>query len=107
MALPRPASPRVLWADLRAFLAQRSRHQWIAAGVAVLMPTILITLFILDSASLKPGPQMIYVESWPANRTDEQIMAEQKEDQARREAAKAERQRQFKKASDQLEKIGI
>jgi hypothetical protein len=54
-----------------------------------------------------PGPQLIYVESWPANRTDEQIKAEQKIDQAARDKAKAERQRQFKKLDDQLERLGL
>jgi hypothetical protein len=97
MPLPRISSPRVLWADLRAFMADRSRHQLIAAGLAVLMPVIIIIGFITDSrTNIAPGEQLIYVESWGLNRTDEEIIAQQKIDQAKKEAAQAERQRQFK-----------
>ena len=38
MPLPRPASPRALWADLRAFTSERRPHQWVAAALAVAMP---------------------------------------------------------------------
>ena len=105
MPLPRPASPRVLLADLRAFAAERSRHQWIGLLVAIAMPATIIYVFYLDGqTNILPGEQVVYVESWSANRTDEEIRAAQKKRKAEFEAAKAERQRQFK----QLEKrLGI
>jgi hypothetical protein len=100
MIIPRPASPKALVADLRAFLADRSRHQIIGAFLAILMPTLIITGFILDGRSLAPGEQLVYVESWSANRTDAEIMADQKRRQKEREAADAERRRQFQKLAD-------
>ncbi|WP_324748959.1 hypothetical protein SH591_09735 [Sphingomonas sp. LY54] len=104
MALPRPASPRALWADLRAFTRERSRVQWIAAAVAVLMPVIIIIGFITDArTNIAPGEQLIYVDSWSTNRTDAEILAEQKRRQAEREAAQAERQRQFKRLEEKLD----
>ena len=97
MPLPRPASPRVLIADLRAFTRERSRHQWIAAFFAVVMPIVIIVGFITDSkTNTAPGEQIVYVKSWSSNRTDAEILAEQKVNEARRKAAAAERQRQFK-----------
>ena len=97
MALPRPASPRVLLSDLRAFAQQRSRVQWIAAFVAVLMPIIIIWGFIIDgNTNIAPGEQIIYAESWSAERSDAQIKIDQAKRQKQREAAMAERQRQFK-----------
>jgi hypothetical protein len=105
---PRPAGPRALIADIREFTRQRSRVQWIGAVVAVAMPLLIIAGFYHDSShGIAPGPQLIYVESWPANRTDAQIKSDQKRDQARREAAMKERQRQFRKLDKDLEKIGI
>ena len=108
MPLPRPSSPRALWADLRAFAGHRGPHQLVAAALAIAMPTALIVLFIVDGrTNIAPGPQLIYAESWSANRTDAEIIADQKKHQAEREAKQAERQRQFKKLDQDLEKLGI
>ena len=108
MWFPRPASPRALAADLRAFAGGRSRVQWFAAAMAILMPLTIITLFLLDGRqNIGPGPELIMVKSWPASRTDAQIIADQKTNQARREAAIKERQRQFRKVDEDLKKVGI
>lgn len=97
MPLPRPASPRALLADLRAFARERSRHQWIAAFFAVLMPIVIVVGFIVDAkTNTAPGEQVIYADSWSAKRSDAEIKAAQKEREEQREAAAAERQRQFK-----------
>lgn len=97
MALPRPASPRALVADLKSFARERSRIQWVAAAVAVAMPAVIIAGFIKDAkTNIAPGEQIIFVESWNANRTDVEIKAAQKTREQQREAAAAERQRQFK-----------
>ena len=42
------------------------------------------------------------VDSWSANRTDAEIIAQQKKDQAARRAYQAEKQRQFKRLENQL-----
>jgi hypothetical protein len=108
MPLPRPASPRALWADLRAFTSERRPHQWVAAALAIAIPMAIVVVFYIDgSTNIMPGPQLIYVESWPADRTDEQIKAEQKIDQAKRDKFKKERQEQFKRLDEKLERFGI
>ena len=97
MALPRPASPRALWSDLRSFLRQRSRYQTMGAVFAVAMPLIILVGFYYDSkTNIMPGEQIVYVKSWPATRTDAEIKAQQKIDQERRDKALAEQQRQYK-----------
>jgi hypothetical protein len=105
MSLPRPSSPRVLWADLRAFTRERSRIQWVAAFFAIVMPIVIVVGFYVDGkTNIMPGERLIYVESWPANRSDAEIIAQQKIDQKRKQEAQAERQRQYQ----QLEKrLGI
>ncbi|HEY9554427.1 hypothetical protein [Allosphingosinicella sp.] len=103
MPLPRPASPRALWEDLRAFAKERSRVQWIAALFAMVIPVSIIVLFYYDTrTNIAPGEQLIYVESWSANRTDAEIAAAQKERQAREDAIAVERQRQFKELERQF-----
>ncbi|MFL6846424.1 MAG: hypothetical protein ACJ8ER_16275 [Allosphingosinicella sp.] len=108
MPLPRPASPRALWADVRAFTSERRPHQWVAASLALLMPLALIVLFIIDGhTNIQPKSEIIFVESWPANRTDAQIKADQKKDQAARDAARKERQKEFQRLDESLNRMGI
>jgi hypothetical protein len=108
MPLPRPASPRALWADIRAFTAERRSHHWVALALAIAMPIAIIVIFVMDGrTNIMPGPQLIYVESWPANRTDAQIKAEQKIDQAARDKFKKQRQADFQRIDNTLESYGL
>ena len=108
MPLPRPSSPKALIADLKAFASQRSPHHWVAAGLAILMPAALVVLFVKDGkTNIAPGPQLIYAQSWSAERTDEEIKADQIKHQAEREAKQKERQRQYQKLEKSMEKLGI
>jgi hypothetical protein len=103
MPLPRPASPRALAQDLRAFAAERTKHQWIAAFFAVAMPLTILTIFWLDGrTNINPGEQVIFVESWSGDRSDEEIRADQQRRQREREQAKAEQQREWKAVADRL-----
>ena len=105
MPLPRPASPKALIADLRAFLADRRPHQMLAAGLAIAMPVVIVIGFIVDArTNTAPPPQLIYVESWSVNRSDAEIIADQKQRQAEKEARDAERQRQYQELE---KKFGI
>ena len=103
MPLPRPASPRALLADIRAFAAERSKHQWIALFFAISMPVAILIVFTMDTqTNIMPGEQVIYAESWSAARSDEEIRAAQAERQRERERAEAERRRQWKALGDRL-----
>ncbi len=90
-------------ADLFAFMRQRSREQVIGALLALLVTTIIVIEFFIDSKiNTAPPPTIVYAESWQANRTDAEIVAQQKVDQAKRDAAAKEKQRQFKELEKQL-----
>ncbi len=100
---PRPVGPRAAFSDLAAFIRQRSREQLVGAALAVLVTAIIVIEFLVDSKmGTAPPPQVVYVESYSANRTDAEIVADQKKDQAARRAAQAEKQRQFQKLENQL-----
>jgi len=100
---PRPVGPRAAIADLRAFMRQRSREQVIGAMLAVLVTAIIVIEFLVDSKiGTAPPPQVVYMDSWSASRTDAEIIAQQKIDQAKRDKAEKEKQRQFQKLEKQL-----
>ena len=89
--------------DLGAFLHQRIREQLVGASLALLSTVIIVILFLVDSKiNTAPPAQIVYVESWSANRTDAEIVAQQKKDQEARRAAQLEKQRQFQKLEKQL-----
>ena len=100
---PRPSTPTAALRDLFAFMRQRSREQVIAACLAVLITTIIVIEFIVDpQIGTAPPPQVVDVELYSPNRTDADIAAEQKKDQAEKEAWQKKRQQQFKKLEKQL-----
>jgi hypothetical protein len=100
---PQPSSPKEALRDLAAFMRQRSREQVIGAALAVLVTMIIIILFLVDpKVNTAPPPQIVEVELYSSNRTDADIIRDQKKDQAAREAAKKEHQRQMKQLAKQL-----
>ena len=95
----KPPSPRRFVAgfrDLGFFLKTRTRTDYVIAGIAAAMTIFIIFAFWHDS-SFKAEPQIVYVQNWPANRTDDQIRADQKKDRIEREKAEAERRAVFRK----------
>lgn len=84
-------------------MRQRGREQWIGAALAVLVTIIIIIEFLVDpQVNTAPPPRIIYVQQYDANRTDADIIAQQKIDQAAKEAGQKEKQRQFQKLEKQL-----
>ena len=93
---PKPSSPRAAFGDLAAFMRQRSREQVIGASLALLVTAIIVIEFLVDAKiNTAPPPQVIEVELYPSNRTDAEIIADQKKEQADKEAAQKAKQRQF------------
>jgi hypothetical protein len=95
---PSPSSPRAALRDLVAFMRQRSREQVIGGALALLVTSIIVIEFVIDAKiGTAPPPQIVEVELYPSNRTDAEIIADQKKDQAEKLAFEKEKQRQFQK----------
>lgn len=101
MAFPRPSSPLAAWRDLKAFLSQQERHKFVFGAIALGMPVLIVTGFYVDS-NIKPEAQIIYVQNWPASRSDEEIKAQQKIDQAKRDKEAAEKRRHYQELEKRL-----
>ena len=95
---PKPSRPTVAIADLLAFMRQRSREQRLAAVLSFLVTLIIVIVFFVDSSiNTAPPPQIIYVEQYRADRTDAEIIADQQKDEAERQAALKQQQREYQK----------
>src|SRR6476469_1201429 len=100
---PRPVSPWAAFADLRAFMRQRSREQVIGGALAVLVTAIIVIEFLVDAKiGTAPPPRVVEVELYSPNRTDADIIADQKKDMVAKLAAQKEKQRQFQKVEKQF-----
>jgi hypothetical protein len=100
---PKPSSPRAAWYDLVTFVRQREREHVIGATLAFLVTLIIVIIFLVDpKVNTAPPEQVTYVELYPSNRTDAEIIADQKKDAAARLAYKKEKQRQFKELEKQF-----
>src|SRR5688500_17255735 len=101
--LPPTVGPRAALKDLTAFLRQRSREQLIAATLAVLVTLIIVIVFFVDSKiNTAPPQQIVFVENYPASRTDEDIIRDQKKASEERRKAEEFRRQEFQKLQKQL-----
>jgi len=101
--------------DLRFFLAQRKQHELWFMMLAMAVTLVILWMFVKDSHIESPYKRnIIYAESWPLTRTDEQIRAQQKIDQAKKHIAEEDlekrrkaKQAEFKKVDDWLTNHGF
>ena len=63
--------------DLIEFLRMPREHRWLLVILACAPPAFIITIFNLDILRIsQPGPpEVIYIESWPADRSIKEIVA--------------------------------
>ena len=100
---PHPSSPRAALNDLVTFIRHREREHVIGASLAFLVTVIIVIIFVVDAKiGVEPPPQVIEVQLYRSNRTDAQIIADQKKDMAERAAFQKEKQRQFQKLEKTL-----
>ncbi|WP_151953826.1 hypothetical protein [Sphingomonas sp. EC-HK361] len=102
--------------DLRLFLSQREKYELWFGILAVSLTLLLLIGFLHDSRMEAPAydPEIIYVQQWPANRTDAEIRAQQKIDQAKKDerqaiidAREAKSRAALKRLDEQLDRMGI
>ena len=101
--------------DLRFFLSQRQRHELWFLMLAMVITGLLLIGLLHDSRVEKVyRPNIVYVQQWRLDRTDAQIAAQQKIDQAKKDVEiaaqkkrEAELQAQYKRLDDRLTRMGI
>jgi len=101
--------------DLRRFLASRQRHEvWIMFGSLIITWATIAGIIQSSRYEKEYHENIVYVQQWPANRTDAQIIAQQKIDGPKEQAAKdAEAKREaderaaYKRLDDKLKRWGF
>lgn len=108
-------SPLRALRDLRLFLHQRQPHELGFLALAMLITGFFIFAFVKDSSIAKVyKPDIIYVQQWRLDRTEAEIIAQQKVDQAKKdkdqaalEKEQAKTRAEFQRLDDKLKRWGI
>lgn len=109
-------SPLRAFRDLRGYLRSRKPYEVAFLALSVAITWTVILVFARGTNVEKPyiEPEIIYVQDYAANRTDAEIVAQQKKDLpaelARKkviEDAREKRRQEFKKIDDKLKSWGI
>jgi hypothetical protein len=101
--------------DLWRFLDSRPRHELYMLVPALLLVVGVLYAFYRDSSFEREyRPNIIYVKSWPLNRSSEEIAADEKIDKVERDKRRAafekkqrERQEGFQKVENSLQSWGL
>lgn len=101
--------------DLRFFLHQRKPYELGFLALAIVVTGVILIGFAKDSHIEKAyKPNIIYVQQWRLDRTDAEIRAQQKIDQAKRDVEdaalakqQAERRAVFKRIDEKLNRWGL
>jgi hypothetical protein len=115
MRLLRSLSPLRAYRDLRLFLTQRHPHQLLFAFLAVALTALIVAGFYHDASIEQPYKRtIIYVEQWPLDRSEAEILAQQKIDMKKKakklaeiEAARKKRQAEFQRIDNALDAWGL
>lgn len=101
--LPRPVSPKSALADLRVLVTGPRPHKWPILGLSVALTALIIWAFYLDArVPISNEKEIIYVESWMADRKDSDILKRQKADLADYELLLEKKQREFQSVADRF-----
>jgi hypothetical protein len=100
---PSPSSPRAALRDLVNVIRHSGREQRIGAALALLVTAIIVIEFVVDSKFGMTVPEReTVVDIYPSNRTDAEIIADQKKDQAKKEAAQKKQQEDYQRLAKRL-----
>ncbi len=99
---PRPSGPRAVWHDLKAFVRQQDRPKYGIMALSVFITAMIVLGFYHDAKMDQPKAKIIYAESWPSSRTDEEIIKQNIADQKKLDAKRAETQRSYQRLADKL-----
>lgn len=100
--LPRPS--RGALGDLWAYLRQGHAHKWPLLGLSAAMTWLMLWVFIFsaDTGTEPRRNKIIYFQNWRADRSDVEILMQQKRDLALNEARLLDRQEDMQKLADML-----
>lgn len=99
-------SPILAYRDLRRFLGQRKPHELWFLLLSMTITMLILIGFKIDSTYQRAyHPNIIYVKSWPLNRSEAEILAQQKIDAAAKAKRDAQIEAAEKKHQEQIKKI--
>lgn len=93
--------------DFKAVYAQAGPNRWRYMALAAAMTTLVFSLVVFEEHRILPRPpEITYINSWPADRSDAEIRASNIAHQRRKEAEQAEQARREEEVRGIYKTIG-
>ena len=97
-----------LWSDIRALFGRGAQINWTAALLALAIPTVIATAFIMEKMEAEyQEPEITYIKTYAPGRTNAEIKAQQakdlaaeKDEEAKIAVAEEARKAEFRKLAD-------
>lgn len=88
--------------DLWNYVREDRPHRWASMGLAITIPLIII--YVMYQSLIQPpqGPTIIYVESWPADRSQAEVERDWKARAEKMNADNAKRRAAYRGVADAL-----
>tara|TARA_E500000305_G_scaffold93816_1_gene82474 strand:+ start:327 stop:779 length:453 start_codon:yes stop_codon:yes gene_type:complete len=103
----RRVSPKRAVNDFVELWQQPTEHRWPTLGVAAAATFAIFMLFIPDSQRIEPRPpEVTYITSWAADRTDEEIIESNIANQERKDELAAIEQERAELRKDMYRALG-
>lgn len=99
---PRPVSPTSAFADLRDMFSRDRPHRWTLLGLSVTLTGVLVWALLLDSRAPEQPREIIYVQSWMADRKDSDIIRRQITDLNAYEKSLEKKQGEYQRLADMV-----
>ncbi len=98
MSFVKKISPSGAFNDIVAIFRDEQQHKWLFFMAAAIPPALLILALYFDSERLskRPPPEIFYFESWSAERSYDEVLAERPARKALRDAFEEEKRQNFK-----------
>ena len=100
-------SPAGALEDLLSYWRQPTPYRWQILGASVALTFTLMVLFIPESQRAEPKrPDVTYITTFSAGRTDEEIAASNRENQQRQDRLQADRDARAERKKDAYRALG-
>jgi hypothetical protein len=100
-------SPRAAVADFLDVWRGENKHRWLTLGVAMSATFAMFVMFLPDSERIAPAPpEITYITTFEAGRSDAEIAASNAANQARQEELAAAQEARIERRKDLYRALG-
>lgn len=88
--------------DLWTYVKEDRPHRWASMGLAITIPAVVFYVIYRSLIQPEPGPTIVYVESWPLDRSQADVEKDWRERARQANEDNAKRRKAYRAVADSL-----